>query len=140
MLKLLTDSGIARKLEVGDGLTMYEANFGKKHHGHLICEKYTGLIPGRDNDRLGVAVAYAHNSSHFKQWMWEQDTALHRLHRLTQIIKKYKKNLRNLCNLWASFFFIVFGYRRGRIDGCCLLDFFYILLATAGKSPGTVGT
>ncbi len=38
-LKLLSDSGIAREVDFGDGVTRYEPYFGMGHHDHLICKK-----------------------------------------------------------------------------------------------------
>lgn len=37
-LKLLSDSGIAREVDFGDGVTRYEPYFGQSHHDHLICK------------------------------------------------------------------------------------------------------
>ncbi|WP_420263853.1 transcriptional repressor [Candidatus Magnetominusculus dajiuhuensis] len=39
MMKLLSDSAIARECEFGDGRLYYELNFGKGHHDHLVCVK-----------------------------------------------------------------------------------------------------
>ncbi len=36
-LKLLTDAGIAREVDFGDGVSRYERSFGQSHHDHLIC-------------------------------------------------------------------------------------------------------
>lgn len=36
-LKLLSDSGIAREVNFGDGVSRYEPTFGQAHHDHLIC-------------------------------------------------------------------------------------------------------
>ncbi|GAB7082038.1 Fur family transcriptional regulator [Megalodesulfovibrio paquesii] len=38
-LKLLSDSGLAKEVHFGDGLTRYESNLGEEHHDHLICER-----------------------------------------------------------------------------------------------------
>ncbi len=38
-LKLLTDSGLIEPLDFADGVTRYEASYGKNHHDHLICEQ-----------------------------------------------------------------------------------------------------
>lgn len=37
-LKLLSDSGLAKEVHFGDGVTRYERKFGHSHHDHLICE------------------------------------------------------------------------------------------------------
>lgn len=37
MLRLLSESGIAREVDFGDGVSRYEADVGKEHHDHLIC-------------------------------------------------------------------------------------------------------
>lgn len=36
-LKLLSESGIAREVDFGDGVARYEPYFGRSHHDHLIC-------------------------------------------------------------------------------------------------------
>ena len=36
-LKLLSESGIAREVDFGDGLVRYEHKYGHEHHDHLIC-------------------------------------------------------------------------------------------------------
>lgn len=38
-LKLITDSGIAREVEFGDGTVRYEHDYGHDHHDHLVCTK-----------------------------------------------------------------------------------------------------
>lgn len=40
---------------------------------------YTGLIPGRDNDQLGFAVAHAHNGSAFRHDMASQGVSVDRM-------------------------------------------------------------
>lgn len=37
-LKLLTDSGLAKEVHFGDGITRYESVHGQAHHDHLICD------------------------------------------------------------------------------------------------------
>lgn len=37
-LKLLSESGIAREVDFGEGVTRYEHEYGHDHHDHLICE------------------------------------------------------------------------------------------------------
>lgn len=37
-LKLLSESGIAREVDFGEGMSRYEHEFGHEHHDHLICE------------------------------------------------------------------------------------------------------
>ncbi|KAB1440279.1 Fur family transcriptional regulator [Pseudodesulfovibrio senegalensis] len=36
-LKLLVDADIVEPLDFADGVTRYEASYGKEHHDHLIC-------------------------------------------------------------------------------------------------------
>lgn len=36
-LKLITESGLCREVEFGDGIKRYEHNYGHQHHDHLIC-------------------------------------------------------------------------------------------------------
>lgn len=51
MLKLLVDSGIASKLEMGNGVPVYELNIDQDHHDHLICENCHKCIEFND-DRI----------------------------------------------------------------------------------------
>jgi Fur family ferric uptake transcriptional regulator len=37
-LKLLADSGLAKEVHFGDGVTRYERKYGHEHHDHLICD------------------------------------------------------------------------------------------------------
>jgi Fur family transcriptional regulator, ferric uptake regulator len=63
MLKLLSDSGIARKLEMGNGVPVYELGVGKKHHDHLICEKCYKTVEFHDEtlEKLQLKLAESHN-------------------------------------------------------------------------------
>ena len=36
-MKLLTDSGLAREVDLADGITRYEHLFNHEHHDHMIC-------------------------------------------------------------------------------------------------------
>lgn len=38
-LKLLTEAGIARELNFGEGSVRYEPDLDKEHHDHLVCVK-----------------------------------------------------------------------------------------------------
>ncbi len=38
-LKLLSDAGIAREVDFGDGVNRYEPYYGQSHHDHLICKE-----------------------------------------------------------------------------------------------------
>ena len=38
-LKLLSNSGLAKEVHFGDGMTRYERMYGQGHHDHLICER-----------------------------------------------------------------------------------------------------
>ncbi|MGD9807590.1 MAG: Fur family transcriptional regulator [Deferribacterales bacterium] len=38
-LKLLTEAGIARELNFGEGSIRYEYDTGEEHHDHLVCVK-----------------------------------------------------------------------------------------------------
>jgi Fur family transcriptional regulator, ferric uptake regulator len=38
-LKLFAESGIAREIRLGDGLTRYEVVTGAEHHDHLVCTR-----------------------------------------------------------------------------------------------------
>lgn len=37
-LKLLSESGLAKEVHFGDGVTRYERKYGSAHHDHIICE------------------------------------------------------------------------------------------------------
>ncbi len=36
-LKLITEAGIARAIEFGDGTMRYEHDYGHEHHDHIVC-------------------------------------------------------------------------------------------------------
>ena len=36
-MKLLGDAGLAREVDLGDGMTRYEHLYNHKHHDHMIC-------------------------------------------------------------------------------------------------------
>src|SRR5688572_16706957 len=36
-MKLLTDSGLAREVDLADGITRYEHLFNHEHHDHMVC-------------------------------------------------------------------------------------------------------
>ena len=38
-LKLLTESGLCRVVDFGDGVQRFEHKYGHEHHDHLICSK-----------------------------------------------------------------------------------------------------
>ena len=37
MLRLMNEADLARKVDLGDGLSRYEHKYGHAHHDHLIC-------------------------------------------------------------------------------------------------------
>ena len=37
MLRLMNEADLARKVDLGDGLSRYEHQYGHAHHDHLIC-------------------------------------------------------------------------------------------------------
>lgn len=61
-MKLLCDSGLAREVQFGDGVSRYERRIGAKHHDHLICEHCGMTIEVVDDDieRLQDALARKH--------------------------------------------------------------------------------
>lgn len=61
-MKLLCDSGIAREVQFGDGLTRYEQRLGAEHHDHLICEHCGQTIEVVDEqiEKLQDALALQH--------------------------------------------------------------------------------
>jgi len=38
-LKLFSESGLAKEVHFGDGVTRYERKYGADHHDHLICDR-----------------------------------------------------------------------------------------------------
>jgi len=38
-LKLLSESGLAKEVHFGDGVTRYEQKYGSAHHDHILCER-----------------------------------------------------------------------------------------------------
>ncbi|NOZ26301.1 MAG: transcriptional repressor [Nitrospirae bacterium] len=38
-LKLLSEAGLAREVDFGDGVLRYEHSYGHEHHDHIICER-----------------------------------------------------------------------------------------------------
>lgn len=61
-MKLLCDSGLAREVQFGDGVSRYERRIGTAHHDHLICENCGKTIEVVDDDieRLQEALARKH--------------------------------------------------------------------------------
>ena len=59
MLKLLVESGIASKLEIGNSVPLYELNMEQDHHDHLICENCQKCIEFNDHriEELQVEIA-----------------------------------------------------------------------------------
>jgi len=49
-LKLLTEAGIARELNFGEGSVRYEMNSDTDHHDHLICIKCGSNVEFYDED------------------------------------------------------------------------------------------
>lgn len=47
-LKLLSDAGIAKEVDLGDKRIRYEHSYGHKHHDHLICIKCKNSIEAVD--------------------------------------------------------------------------------------------
>ncbi len=61
-LRLLSESGIAREVNFGDGLSRYEHEYGHEHHDHLICERCRQSIEVLDPriEALQVKLAREH--------------------------------------------------------------------------------
>ncbi len=74
MLKLLAESGIARRLEMGGGLAVYELNAGKEHHDHLICETCFKCIEFNDEEieklQIQLAESYGFVLSGHKMFLY----------------------------------------------------------------------
>lgn len=61
-LKLLSESGLAKEVHFGDGVTRYEQKYGSAHHDHIICERCGKTLEVMDEDieRLQEKLAAAH--------------------------------------------------------------------------------
>lgn len=61
-MKLLCDSGLAREVQFGDGVSRYERRIGIAHHDHLICEHCGRTIEVVDQEieRLQEDLAQKH--------------------------------------------------------------------------------
>lgn len=61
-MKLLCDSGLAREVQFGDGVSRYEQRLGSEHHDHLICERcgLTIEVVDEDIENLQEALARRH--------------------------------------------------------------------------------
>jgi Fur family ferric uptake transcriptional regulator len=61
-LKLLSESGLAKEVNFGDGVTRYERKYGSDHHDHIICETCGRNVEVVDEDieRLQEALAERH--------------------------------------------------------------------------------
>lgn len=74
MLKLLADAGIARRLEMGEGLVLYEPNIGQEHHDHLICETCMKCIEFNDDEiekqQVRLASEYGFVLSRHKMFLY----------------------------------------------------------------------
>ena len=61
-MKLLCESGLAREVQFGDGVSRYEVRLGTPHHDHLICEHCGKTIEVVDEEieRLQEALTRRH--------------------------------------------------------------------------------
>lgn len=50
-LKLITEAGIARAIEFGDGTVRYEHDYGHEHHDHIVCVR-CGMFREISNDGI----------------------------------------------------------------------------------------
>lgn len=50
-LELLVNSGQLRKLDFGDGYSVYEVSHGSSHHSHLYC-RHCGKVEEFSNDEM----------------------------------------------------------------------------------------
>lgn len=59
---LLSQSGLCRKIDVGDGVSRFEHHYNHRHHDHLICIKCSRLIEVLDPEieRMQERMAKAH--------------------------------------------------------------------------------
>ena len=61
-LRLLSDSGIAKEVHFGDGVTRYEPDHAEAHHDHLICVSCGRNLEVMDEriEKLQVELAVRH--------------------------------------------------------------------------------
>jgi Fur family ferric uptake transcriptional regulator len=61
-LKLLSESGLAKEVHFGDGVTRYEKKYGSAHHDHILCERCGATLEVVDEhiERLQEELAKAH--------------------------------------------------------------------------------
>ncbi len=61
-LKLLSQAGLAREVDFGDGVVRYEHGYGDEHHDHIICERCGKQIEVLDEriERLQKKLAARH--------------------------------------------------------------------------------
>jgi len=61
-LKLLSESGLAKEVQFGDGVTRYERKYGSAHHDHIICEicGRTVEVVDQEIERLQERLAQSH--------------------------------------------------------------------------------
>jgi Fur family ferric uptake transcriptional regulator len=55
VLDELEQLGLISRVEVGQGITRYEATRGDDHHHHLVCERCGAIVPFQD-ERLEKAI------------------------------------------------------------------------------------
>jgi Fur family ferric uptake transcriptional regulator len=49
-MKLLADCGLAREIDLADGITRYEHLYNHEHHDHMICMQCGQSIEFYDSD------------------------------------------------------------------------------------------
>src|SRR4029453_11818850 len=49
-MKILTDCGLAREIDLADGITRYEHLYNHQHHNHMICMQWGTSIEFYDPD------------------------------------------------------------------------------------------
>lgn len=61
-LKLLSESGLAKEVHFGDGVTRYERKYGSEHHDHIICDRCGKTLEVVDQriEQLQEALAKSH--------------------------------------------------------------------------------
>jgi Fur family transcriptional regulator, ferric uptake regulator len=50
LLRVLSESGIAREVRLGDGLVRYEHNIGHDHHDHITCSRCGKMVEVFDEE------------------------------------------------------------------------------------------
>jgi Fur family ferric uptake transcriptional regulator len=73
-LKLFSESGLAKEVNFGDGVTRYELKYGSEHHDHLVCERCGATVevvdPKIEHCQEELAAAHGYTLSSHKMYLY----------------------------------------------------------------------